>query len=129
VKTEISNGELVDKVTILHIKREKVDDAAKLANIEKEYELLRAAMNSINITVASPEFVRLLEVNLRLWDIEDRIRRKEARQEFDDEFVQLARSVYFENDQRADIKKEINLKSGSDLMEEKQYVDYQATTR
>jgi hypothetical protein len=129
VKIEISNGELVDKVTILHIKRQKVGDAAKLTNIEKEYELLCAAINNINITVASREFVRLLEVNLRLWDIEDRIRHKEARKEFDDEFVQLARSVYFENDQRAAIKKEINLKTGSDLMEEKQYVDYQATTR
>jgi hypothetical protein len=129
VKIEISNGELVDKVTILHIKREKMSDAAKLANIDKEYELLRKAMSNINITVASPEFVRLLEVNLRLWDIEDRIRHKEARQEFNDEFVQLARSIYFENDQRAAIKKEINLKTGSNLMEEKQYVDYQATTR
>lgn len=126
MKIEISNGELVDKVTILHIKREKVSDAAKLANIEKEYELLRKAMSNINITVESPEFSRLLEVNLRLWDIEDRIRQKEARQEFDDEFIQLARSVYFENDQRAAIKKEINLKTGSDLVEEKQYVDYQA---
>lgn len=126
VLIEISNGELVDKVTILHIKRQKVTDAAKLANIEKEYALLVEAMNKIGVRVDAPEFAQLLEVNLRLWDIEDRIRIKEAQQAFDDEFVQLARSVYFENDKRAQIKKEINLQTGSELVEEKQYVDYQA---
>ena len=126
---EISNGELVDKVTILHIKRQKVTDTAKLANVEKEYALLVEAMAEIGVTVDSPEFARLLEVNSRLWDIEDRIRIKEAQQTFDDEFVQLARSVYFENDRRAEIKKEINVKTGSQLVEEKQYVDYQAAGR
>ncbi|HHE37704.1 MAG TPA: hypothetical protein ENL20_03930 [Candidatus Cloacimonetes bacterium] len=124
MKIEISTGELVDKVTILEIKTEKFVDPQKLANVVKEYELLKKDMNSLGITVDSDEFKRLKEVNIKLWHIEDDIRIEEANNNFDDKFVQLARSVYFENDVRAAIKKEINLKFGSELIEEKEYVEY-----
>jgi hypothetical protein len=121
---EVSIGEVVDKVTILEIKTEKFKNAEKLANAEKEYKLLKAEIEKIGIKTDSSEYLSLKEVNLKLWHIEDNIRIKESKSEFDDEFIQLARSVYFENDVRAAIKKEINLKYGSDLIEEKEYVDY-----
>ena len=124
MKIEISLGEVVDKVTILEIKTEKISNQAKLKNVEKEYQFLKKNMEEAGIADTSLEFKRLKEVNLKLWQIEDNIRIKESHQEFDDEFIQLARSVYFENDDRAAIKKEINLKFGSDLIEEKDYVDY-----
>ena len=124
MKIDISIGELVDKVTILSIKLKMVKDEAKLANIKKEYDLLTIPMEEIGIKSESDEFKRLEAVNMKLWKIEDDIRIKEAKQEFDDDFIKLARSVYFENDDRAAIKKEINLKFGSELVEEKEYVDY-----
>ena len=124
MKIDVSIGELVDKVTILSIKLEKFSDQQKKANVEKEYNILRQYMNEIGVTVNSDEFTRLKTVNLKLWHIEDDIRIKEAKQEFDDEFIKLARSVYFENDERAAIKKEINLNFNSDLVEEKEYVNY-----
>jgi len=124
LKIDVSIGELVDKVTILSIKLEKFSDQQKKANVEKEYNILRQYMNEIGVTVNSDEFTRLKTVNLKLWHIEDDIRIKEAKQEFDAEFIKLARSVYFENDERAAIKKEINLNFNSDLVEEKEYVNY-----
>ncbi len=124
MKIDISIGELVDKVTILSIKLKMVKDQVKLANIKKEYDLLTIPMEETGITSNSDEFKRLEAVNQKLWQIEDDIRIKEAKQEFDEEFIKLARSVYFENDDRAAIKKEINLKFGSELVEEKEYVDY-----
>lgn len=124
MKIDISIGELVDKVTILSIKLDKIKNTKKLKNIEKEYDLLYESMKNIGITKDSEDFKNLIQVNLRLWDIEDKIRIKEAGQEFDDNFIQLARSVYFENDKRAKIKKQINLTFGSDLIEEKEYVQY-----
>jgi hypothetical protein len=124
MKIDVSIGELVDKVTILSIKLKKVKDPAKLSNIKKEYDLLKVSMEKCGITTDTQFFKQLQDVNSRLWIIEDDIRIKESRQQFDDDFIQLARSVYFENDQRAAIKKEINLKYGSELVEEKEYVDY-----
>ena len=124
MKIDVSIGELVDKVTILFIKRKKIKSKQKLNNIVTELMLLQKSMEELGITINSTEFKRLEEVNLRLWDIEDKIRIKESKQEFDDEFIKLARSVYFENDKRAEIKREINLKFGSDLIEEKEYVKY-----
>ena len=97
MKIDVSIGELVDKVTILSIKLQKVRDAEKLRNIEHEYNLLSASMASTGITTESEEFLRLLEINKKLWDIEDRIRLMERDKQFGDEFVQLARSVYVEN--------------------------------
>jgi hypothetical protein len=124
MKIEVSIGELVDKVTILEIKTEKFKDAEKLANVNKEYALLRADMESLGIFVDSDIFLRLKEVNTRLWHIEDDIRIEEYNKRFGDKFIELARSVYVENDTRADIKKEINVKFGSNLVEEKEYVNY-----
>lgn len=124
MKVEVSIGELVDKVSILSIKLRKIKTAEKLKNIQKEYDILIKSMDAEGIEVTSDEFKRLEEINLKLWDIEDQIRLKEVSKSFDDEFIELARSVYFINDDRAAVKKEINLKFGSDLVEEKEYAEY-----
>jgi len=124
MKIDISIGELVDRVTILSIKREKIKVLRKLGNVEKEYSLLSKQMNKMGIHEHSIEFIKLKEVNLKLWQIEDAIRVKERRQEFDEEFIQLARSVYFQNDERAAIKREISIRFDSELIEEKEYIDY-----
>ncbi|HMH69683.1 MAG TPA: DUF6165 family protein [Pinirhizobacter sp.] len=128
IETPVSFGELIDKITILEIKSQRIDDAAKLANVRNELELLNATWGNApaSQTDISAERARLLAVNERLWDIEDEIRVKESAQEFDAAFIKLARSVYFENDERAAIKREINLKLGSQLVEEKSYKDYRA---
>ena len=128
MKIEVSVGELVDKVSILSIKLKKMTDKQKLKNINKEFELLKASMEEIGISLNSHEFEKLESVNLKLWNIEDQIRIKESLNEFDDEFIKLARSVYFENDERSAIKKEINIKYDSDLVEEKEYVKYKKPT-
>ena len=126
ISVPVSFGELLDKIAILEIKSERIDDPAKLANIRRELELLestwRAAPES-KVEIGS-ERAALKAVNLRLWTIEDEIRMQERRQAFDAEFVRLARAVYFENDERARIKREINVKLGSALVEEKSYQDY-----
>ncbi|MFP4225946.1 MAG: DUF6165 family protein [Desulfobacterales bacterium] len=124
MKIDVSLGELVDKITILAIKLEKISDPEKLANIRKEYELLHEEMAAAGITEAAPEYKGLYQVNRTLWEIEDKIRIKEAEKAFDDEFIELARSVYFNNDKRAEIKRGINLKYGSELIEEKSYAPY-----
>lgn len=129
MKIDISTGELVDKVTILAIKLEKISDPSKAKNIRKEYELLLQPMTDCGIGTDSEEFLALKGVNLKLWEIEDRIRVKEAQKAFDSEFIELARSVYFTNDRRAEIKKRINLATGSELVEEKEYVDYAGTPK
>ena len=128
MKIDVSIGELVDKVSILAIKLKKVKNRDKLKNIQKEYDLLKVPMEECGIKTDSEYFKKLQEVNSRLWVIEDEIRIKEVNQEFDKDFIRLARSVYFENDERAAIKKEININFGSDLVEEKEYVDYKDNT-
>jgi hypothetical protein len=129
IQTPVSYGELIDKITILRIKLQEIKDEAKLANVRNELELLEATWGndeaSTKVDIAD-ETRRLQEVNQRLWNIEDDIRVKERAQAFDDEFIKLARSVYIENDERAAIKREINLKLGSTLVEEKSYQDYRA---
>lgn len=125
MKVEVSIGELVDKVSILSIKSKKIRDKNKLTNIVKEYDILVKDMEGAGIRLSSPEFKQLEQINLKLWDIEDQIRIKEAGKEFDDQFIALARSVYFTNDERAAIKREINLKYRSGIIEEKEYVAYQ----
>ena len=126
VLVPVSPGELLDKVTILRIKVARIQDAAKLANVKLELSLLEQIWKDSGAAahdVALNE--RALEnVNERLWDIEDRIRDKEARQTFDREFIELARAVYICNDERAAIKKRINLQLGSRLVEEKSYKQY-----
>jgi len=124
VKIDISIGELVDKVTILEIKLERIKAEEKLINIRNEYNTLKKSMEEIGITSDSEIFMRLKKINIKLWEIEDNIRIKEFKQEFDDEFIKLARSVYFENDERAAIKRDINTKFNSNFFEEKEYVDY-----
>jgi hypothetical protein len=122
----LSPGELLDKITILRIKVARIQDAAKLANVKRELSLLEQTWKDSGAAardVALDE--RALEnVNERLWDIEDRIRDKEARQTFDREFIELARAIYICNDERAAIKKRINLQLGSRLVEEKSYKQY-----
>jgi len=126
IQTPVSYGELIDKITILEIKSRRIADAAKLANVRNELDLLNAtwANDAASRTDISSERASLLAVNELLWDIEDRIRLKEKAQAFDAEFIELARSVYFRNDERAAFKREINLKLGSQLVEEKSYQDY-----
>jgi len=124
MKIEVSNGELVDKVSILSIKIRKFSSAQKRANVQKEYRQLLPIMKQIGIDESSSMFRRLMDINRRLWDIEDQIRRKESLGEFDREFVELARSVYIQNDKRSQVKREINQKTGSDIIEEKEYVEY-----
>jgi len=124
MQVEISIGELVDKVSILKIKSRKIHDPEKLHNIHHELQLLHRKMESAGITLESAEYQQLEEINTALWEIEDRIRMKEAKKAFDDEFIQLARSVYLQNDERAAVKREINRAYGSDLMEEKSYSAY-----
>jgi hypothetical protein len=122
---EVSHGEIVDKLTILQIKKENITDPIKLDNIVKEYDyLLSIVENDLGISTLSPEYLELLSINKELWIIEDDIRDKERNKEFDDEFIKLARSVYYTNDVRAKIKKEINLKYSSGFVEEKSYQTY-----
>jgi hypothetical protein len=128
IQTPVSYGELIDKITILEIKSRRIADPAKLANVRNELNLLNAtwANDAASQTDIADERARLLAVNELLWDIEDRIRLKERAQAFDQEFIELARAVYFRNDERAAFKREINLKLGSQLVEEKSYQDYRA---
>ncbi|MDR0305750.1 MAG: DUF6165 family protein [Chitinispirillales bacterium] len=124
MQIEISNGELVDKITILFIKLKMIKDQEKIQNIKREYDLLYPKMESLGITFTDVYFQELLRVNESLWEIEDKIREKESVKAFDDEFIHLARSVYVSNDKRAAIKKEINIKTNSSLVEEKGYSGY-----
>jgi hypothetical protein len=122
---EVSHGEIVDKLTILQIKKENITDPSKLDNIIKEYNYLFSVVeNDLGIPTSSPEYLELLSINKELWVIEDDIRDKERQKEFDDDFVKLARAVYYTNDVRAKIKKEINLKHSSGFVEEKSYQSY-----
>lgn len=120
---KVSIGELLDKITILEIKLKKISDPSKKNNIRKEYSHLINACRFIK-NIPLELMSELSQVNCDIWDIEDRIREKEREKKFDDEFIELARSVYFNNDKRAEIKKLINLKTSSELIEEKSYEDY-----
>tara|TARA_Y100001968_G_C19228960_1_gene653508 strand:+ start:390 stop:836 length:447 start_codon:yes stop_codon:yes gene_type:complete len=116
----ISIGELIDKITILEIKRLHMKDT-KLDNVEKEIKILKDILKEKKLAIDLDLVKKLKEINNKLWVIEDEIRMKELKQIFDNEFIQLARLVYFENDKRASLKKEINQKYNSDLVEEKSY--------
>jgi hypothetical protein len=125
ISVPVSPGELLDKITILEIKSERMRDVAKLANVRDELHLLEttwAAVEGAGDTAA--ERMRLKAVNEALWEIEDAIRLKEKVADFGPGFVELARSVYIRNDERAAVKREVNLKLGSRLVEEKSYQDY-----
>ena len=122
----VSPGELIDKLTILDIKSERIEDVGKLANIRRERDLLETVWHDSGLAseVIDTLRVELKAVNERLWEIEDAIRDEERASDFGARFVELARSVYFENDRRAAIKKQINLELDSELVEEKSYRDY-----
>jgi hypothetical protein len=126
IQATISYGEFLDKLTILEIKNERISDKEKLKNIQAELSSVKqfwqdCPASQIDIQT---EIAALKAINEKLWVIEDDIRDKERQKTFDQGFIDLARSVYFENDERARIKKEINLKLGSDLIEEKSYSSY-----
>jgi hypothetical protein len=124
MQIEVSIGEIVDKLSILHIKKDNITDESKLENINKEYLYLHEIVFSELKINYDEDYARLLEVNKSLWVIEDDLRDKERINEFDQDFIDLARSVYYTNDKRAEIKKEINLKYGSLFVEEKSYKNY-----
>jgi hypothetical protein len=126
IAVPISPGELIDKITILRIKSERMTDARKLENVRFELRSLMETWAASHYAGADIESEQdaLLAVNGRLWTIEDDIRDKERAQTFDADFIRLARAVYFENDERAAIKRRINLKLGSTIVEEKSYSDY-----
>jgi hypothetical protein len=126
ILVEIAPGELIDKITILEIKAEQIRDPAKLANVRTELEILVASRDKT--LPRSPQLEdltrQLKEVNQALWDIEDDIRRCEKAKDFGSRFIELARSVYFQNDRRAAVKRQINELLGSKIVEEKAYQPY-----
>ena len=126
ILTEISAGELVDKITILEIKLVKIKDKENLMEINKEYESLKETKNlNIKLTKNLEKLIiQLKEINLKLWDIEDKKRICEKNKDFGQAFVDLSRSVYLNNDKRANIKSEINKILGSNIREIKKYVNY-----
>lgn len=129
ISAPVSHGELIDKITILEIKSERIADAAKLANVRDELQLLDDLWqrDDASKTDISAERAELKHINEALWEIEDEIRVKERDQAFDARFIELARAVYHTNDRRAAVKRAINLKLGSRLVEEKSYQDYQVS--
>ena len=126
IKIEVSPGELIDRLTILEIKLDRIHDAQKRRNVETEHAVVRAAYDAhVTASETLGSLVdELREVNLRLWTIEDDIRACERRQDFGPAFVALARSVYLSNDRRAELKRDINAFLGSKLREEKSYGPY-----
>lgn len=127
IKVEISCGELIDKLTILSIKKEKIKDSEKLKNVEHEFHVL--SVLSKNLIDINPEkfetfYNKLRQININLWDIEDSIRKFEKEEDFGSTFVQLARSVYKTNDKRFEIKNDINTFYSSGIIEEKDYEEY-----
>ncbi len=126
ISIEISPGELIDKITILEIKLERINDPAKLKNIELELNILNQARGEAMPPSAELDgfSAGLREINGELWDIEDHIRELERGQDFGPAFVELARAVYRSNDKRADLKRRINELLGSRLVEEKSYAAY-----
>lgn len=117
----VSAGELIDKITILEIKAERISDAAKLANVRRELDALSALRDAHGLDALTTLTADLKVVNETLWEVEDEIRELEAAGRFDDRFIALARAVYVTNDRRAALKKEINIAVGSAFVEEKSY--------
>lgn len=125
-KIFISWGELVDKITILEIKETELETPAAVANVKKDLQLLKDLYDEIEESFPELSELKsyLRDINQKLWRIEDAIREKEKKKDFGQEFIELARSVYQTNDERARIKKNINMMLGSDLVEEKSYSEY-----
>jgi hypothetical protein len=123
MKIEVSNGEIIDKLTIIQIKLERITEKEKLVNLKKEYDSLFISASSI-ISLNDPLYIELYKVNCELWDIEDKIRDLERNKNFGEDFISTARAVYFKNDLRSKLKREINIKTSSGLIEEKSYGKY-----
>ena len=123
INVPISIGELIDKISILEIKKDKLKNI-KLKNILKELSFLREVLEKNSIFIPDEIFLQLKSINLTLWDIEDKIRIKEKNKEFDNEFIELARSVYLNNDKRSETKKVLNIMLKSEIIEEKSYEKY-----
>ena len=127
MKVEVSNGELLDKLSILELKLKNIKDDKKLINIKNEHGGLSPLCNNLFNNYGNELrslYAKLSEINAELWKIEDDIRECERNKDFGDEFVQLARAMYFTNDKRSDVKKSINLLTESGFVEEKSYEDY-----
>lgn len=120
---EVSTGEIVDKLSILKIKQNNIKDNEKLININKEYDYLYKIVFE-DLKINKEDFYKLILINEKLWGIEDDLRIKENKKQFDEEFIELARNVYYTNDERANIKKDINIKYKSNFVEEKSYNKY-----
>ena len=129
MKVRLPLGDVVDKVSILLLKQEKIADPEKQSNVEEELRVLRQTWNQEGLVAMEElaDWPGLCEVNGRLWDVEDELRLHDSRQDFGPEFVELARSVYHLNDRRAALKRAINVLLGSALIEEKSYQDYSAS--
>jgi hypothetical protein len=123
MEIEVSIGEIVDKLSILRIKKNNITDEEKLVNINKEYDYLYYKVFQ-ELKIESSDFYEMIMVNEMLWNVEDSIRNKERNKEFDQDFIEMARSVYITNDRRSEIKKNINLKYNSTFVEEKSYESY-----
>ncbi|MBT3245069.1 MAG: hypothetical protein HN352_18135 [Bacteroidetes bacterium] len=123
MKIEVSHGELLDKLSILKIKSENLTNKIQLANVLKEFDLLLMVAKDL-LEQCKEQYIQLIEVNGKLWKIEDHIRNLESRKDFGQDFIETARQVYHFNDERASIKRDINRISGSDLTEEKSYQSY-----
>ena len=125
INTPISLGELVDKISILMIKKENISDSIKLQHVNKELEFLQKTLKKyISEDEINDFLLKLVNINSKLWDIEDDIRECERKKLFDQTFIDLARSVYFTNDERAKVKNDINKTFGSELVEVKSYEEY-----
>ena len=125
INTPISLGELVDKISILMIKKKNISDSIKLQHVNKELEFLQKTLKKYISEEKINEFLlKLVNINSKLWDIEDDIRECERKKLFDQIFIDLARSVYFTNDERAKVKNDINKTFGSELVEVKSYEEY-----
>jgi hypothetical protein len=124
LKIDVSIGEVLDKISILEIKASEIKDSKKLANIYNELQHLKDAVKNVN-GLDTSDIRKLYEINKTLWDVEDDLRYKESIGEFDADFIDLARSVYMFNDQRAELKKDLNIKYGSTFIEEKSYKNTQ----
>jgi len=125
MQIEVSVGEIVDKLSILEIKRNNITDQAKLENVRREFEYLQDIVFD-RLQIETKDYKELLEINSVLWQVEDNIRVKEVEKQFDKEFVELARSVYIVNDQRAKLKRKINIKYNSTFIEEKSYTEHES---
>lgn len=123
MKIDVSNGEIADKLTIIELKLERISDPEKVSNLEKEHLILEKAAARF-IKKSDPLYRDLYRVNAELWDIEDRIRDLERKKDFGPDFIETARAVYFKNDLRSAIKRQINISTGSGLVEEKSYGKY-----